>query len=357
MVDYYKSNSDALAEVTEQLKSQSQRLQDGEQQAFADDSETGFVYLRKKEIKRWLIYHDYELKVKRYMIPVRTNYNGAKILVDGNESATATGDESSIELGPFLPGEYVIEAVYEGDYTTLKKKRTVSLFPKRSYEDTVELMLEGDYVHVYSNNPKARIYIDGKDIGLIVEDGQRIGPIAIDGSNKMVLEAEYPWGTLKSEELPIDADRLEIKIDGLNDMVKEDIMNAAHDFLSSSIQSLQAMDASLLQRTHPDRLADQANYIEAMKANAQKYSGKLNRMTFDLNSFVLIPLEDGGYSAQVKAQIDYSEITYYEEDTPPDPIDGTLYTDYELVYENGQWIVSTWFQANDIGTENTKVYE
>ncbi|MCD9020565.1 zinc ribbon domain-containing protein [Cohnella silvisoli] len=354
---YLKSNPDALIQVTDQLKRQAKLLQSGDVEALGNADDVTFVYLHKKDKRRWLFYKDYELIVKRYMVPVQTNYEGAKILVDGKEVGAATGEESVIEVGPLLPGEYDMKAVYEGEYTTLENKQKVLLFPMESTPKTVRLELEGHYVNVYSNNNKARIFINGKDIGLVVADGQQIGPIVVDGSNKMYLEAEYPWGKMKSAEHPIDSDQMEVNMGGLNESAKEDIMASAHDFVTSWTQSLQEMDASKLKNASAEWTANISDYIGVMKANAQKYKGSINRMTFDLDSFVLIPLEDGGYSAQVNVQVDYSEITYYMEDKAPAPIDGTIYTSYELVYDGGRWLVSSWSSVNGIGTEHTKVYK
>lgn len=358
MIAYFKSHSEAAAQIAEELKRQSEQLRSGEREVFADEEDTAFIYLHKKNRKRWLLYDDYELKVKRYMIPVQSNFKGAKIVVDGKEMVVANGDETLIEVGPFLPGEYSVEAVYEGEYTTLADEEKVSLFPLSGYNDTVELILEGDYVNVNSNNKSAHIYINGEDIGLIVEDGQKIGPISVDGSSKMHLEAEFPWGTMVSDELPIDSNELKFIIEGLDDKVKDAIMSSTHEFMDTWTKSLQSMDPNTLLRAHPDRIEDLTNYIESMKVNGQRYMGTLNKMTFDLDSFILSALEDGGYSAQVKAQVDYSEITYYKLDNlNPVPIDGTMYTDYELEFDDGQWIVTNWFESNDNGMENTKVYK
>ena len=125
---------------------------------------SSFVNLHKKDGKRWLLYDDYELKLRQYMIPVLTNIEGAQITVDGIQVAVASDVESKVEVGPLLPGEYTIEAVYEGEYTTIKKAEKLSLFPMNEFEDTLELVLEGDYVKVSANTPAARILINGEDI-------------------------------------------------------------------------------------------------------------------------------------------------------------------------------------------------
>ncbi|TFE19703.1 zinc ribbon domain-containing protein [Cohnella luojiensis] len=358
IVKYLGSNKESLLTVMEQLKAEAKQLEAGDAETFANDADAAFLYLNMKNKKRWLIYNDYELKVKRYMIPVQTNFEGAKILVNGQEAATASGDGSSIEVGPFLPGEYEIKSVYEGEYTTLENKETVSLFPMASYEDSVKLVLEGDYVHVYSNYSNSRIFINGKDIGLAVEDGKEIGPIAIDGSNKMYVETEFPWGEIKSEEFAVDTDQLEFNVSELNDAMKEEIMSSAYDFVTSWMAAFQARDINALRHVHSDRVADFTEYFTDMVDSDEYYMGELHRITFDLDGFDVNQYSESEYTVSVKAQVDYSEIFYYSEyETDPVPVAGTNYTEYVLQYVDGQWLVSGWSPSYDVGTENTKVYE
>jgi uncharacterized membrane protein YvbJ len=357
MIAYFKANSDSLQDLKEQLKAQAVELKK-DALATSVSGEGSFIHLEKKDKKRWLIYDDYELKLQRYMVPVQTNYEGAKIYIDGKEAATADDSESSIEVGPLLPGEYEIKAEFQGEFTTLENKQKVSLFPMSAYDDVVELLLEGDSVTVYADDPSSRIFINGKDIGLTVQDGQEIGPIAVDGSNSMYVQAEFPWGTMKSETLPVDNDVLEFSVTGLDEATKDAVMKAAKDFVESWIESFAAMDASKLRHAQQDRAADLVEYIKEMQQNNQAYTGSLTQMVYDLDSFSLNPLSDGGYSVKVKAQVDYSEATYYLTDAAqPEPVAGTNHTTYELIYKDGDWVVSNWEQSSDNGATNTKVYQ
>ncbi|RKP50140.1 hypothetical protein D7Z26_20255 [Cohnella endophytica] len=358
IVQYLGSNRESFDRVKKQLASEAELLKNGDATSFENDNDAAFVYLRKKDKKRWLLYNDYELKVKRYMLPVRTNFEGAKIIVNGKESATASGDGSVIEIGPLLPGDYEIKSVYEGEYTTLESKSKVALFPLTGDYDGVDLQLQGDYVNVYANNGDARIVINGKDIGLNIGAGQQIGPIAIDGTNKMYVEADYPWGKMQSEELSIDSDRLEFDLTGLNDAVKDELMNSTHEFVASWMEAFQARDAGVLKHVHPDRVKDFADYFANMIDSEESYKGNLNKMTFDLDGFDVNSYKEGIYTVTVKVQVDYSEIFYYDSDQQePVPNPRTNYTQYELQYVDGQWLVSNWGTSYDVGTENTKVFE
>lgn len=358
IVKYLQSNKETLDQLIDQLKSESVLLKGRPTASVEQERDTAFLYLHKKEGKRWFLYDDYELKINRYSIPVHTNFAGTKILIDGKEAGMAKGENETLELGTFLPGQYEIKAVYEGKYTTLESASTVSLFPMANNEDhTVELMLEGDYVEVQSNNSYAHIYINGEDIELAVGDGQRIGPIAVDGSNRMFVEVEYPWGKARSEELAVDSKLLEFKVPGLDDSLKNDIMSAAFDFVSSWMQSFREQK-NVLRHVHPDRSGDMLEYLTDMERSKESYIGELNRATFDLDSFKLNQFDEHDYSITVKAKLDYREVFYFREyETDPVPVEGSNYTEYQLQYVDGQWLVSGWSNVEGMGMENTKVYE
>ena len=180
----------------------------------------------------------------------------------------------------------------------------------------------------------------------------------VDGSNLMQLEMDFPWGKVTSEELPIDSDELTFVVKGLNEEVNGDIMNAAHAFADSWMNALQTLDPNTLFHAHPDRIADLSTYIDIMTINGQRYIGSLEKMTFDLNSLALVPLDDGNYSAIIKAQVDANEITYHILDNlNPVPDKGSTTNEYELNYEDGQWIVVNWYETSGLSNGKTKVYE
>ncbi|TVY01286.1 zinc ribbon domain-containing protein [Cohnella terricola] len=358
IANYLKTDKEAMLALLIRLRGEAEQLRTDGSQSFENDKDAAFVYLHKKETKRWFIFDDYELKLKRYMVPVSANYEDTRIFVDGREAGTIRAQGDMIELGPFLPGEYSFKAVYEGEYTTLEKEFPIKLFPIGNDADRVELALEGDYVDVYADNSYAHIFINGKDIELAVGDGQHIGPIALDGSNKMQVEVEYPWGTAKSEELPIDGNVLEFNIPRLSDTVQKDVMDATYDFVNGWMQAFRDRDVRSLRHVHPDRTRDLAEIFADMRANDEFYVGDLHRVTFDLDSFGLNQYAETDYVVSVKVRVEYSEAFYYSafEETAV-PVEGVNDNEYRLQYQNGQWLVTGWSVANDVGMAHTKIYE
>ncbi len=345
--------------VFSRLKAEVEQLKEGSAQSFAEDGESAFVYVHKKERKRWLVYDDYELKLRSYKVPVNTNFGGAKIMLNGEEVGTAGVGGSTLQLGPLLPGEYAVKAVYAGKYTTLENEVKAKLFPIGGSADPIEVPLQGEYVDVFSNNGFARIFINGEDIGLTVGDGQRIGPIATDGTNTISVEADYPWGTSKSEERPIEGTRAEFELAALTDEAKEQIVDAAHAFVSSWYEAFRERDAGRLRHVHPDRKADLAGHFADMVAGDEHYVGQLRKAAFDRDSLRLYQLGASDYSVSVLARIDYEEAYYYGAfDFRPEPAAGEQTTNYRLRYENGVWIVFEWADAgSEALSGNLKIYD
>ncbi|MFC5531485.1 zinc ribbon domain-containing protein [Cohnella yongneupensis] len=355
MAAYLKDNEDVVQDLVEELRSEATDLKSGDVETFSTEDDAPFVYLEKKVKKKWLLYNDYELKVKRYMIPVSSNFEGAQIVVNGEQAAGVEADGSAVEVGPLLPGNYEVKVVYEGEYTTLENKQNVSLFPMAEYDDEVLLDLQGDYVYVYSDNASAEIYINGKDIGLKADGNQEIGPIAMDGSNTMYVQAEYPWGSVKSEEQPVSSEEMSFHIDPLTDDVKEAIMTSSNDFVKNWMQATQEKNPALATNLNDYMLERMNNNLSSLEYYSEVYIGELTRMTYDLDSFQLYANGNDSYTASVKVREETNEATAsMESDYELAPVTSDI--QYLLEYQNGSWIITDAYTIYDFSTTNTKEY-
>lgn len=353
---YFKNNEDIVEELANELRSEAEELAAGDVRSFREEEDAPFLYLEKKEKKKWLIFNEYELKLKRYMIPVRTNFEGASVEIDGKEVGEVSPDRLSLEAGPFLPGKYEVKVVYEGEYTTLESKRDYELFPMGAYDDGVELELQGDYVYVYADHADADIYVNGESIGLKADGSREIGPISLDGSNTMYVQAEYPWGTAKSEEQPVVSELLEFSIDPLTDEAKEAIMASASAFAKSWIEATQAQDATLATNLSQGMLERLYNNLSTYEFYGQLYFGEVTKLTYDLNSFQVYQNGDGTYSASVNVREELNEaVAYPESDYEWTPTTADM--QYLLDYEDGSWIVAEAYTIFDFNDSHTKVYE
>src|SRR5690625_2154129 len=128
--------------------------------------------------------------------------------MDGQEIAESDRDDYSEELRPFLPGWYEFEAINKPEYVTLKQ--TFDQKPSLKANDSLMVTLYVDIptVSFFSLNAgleEYKLFLNGKDTGEIMKkDDHRFGQLPIDGSITAYLEGDFPWGTMKSEEIDVE---------------------------------------------------------------------------------------------------------------------------------------------------------
>src|SRR5690625_5938531 len=79
-----------------------------------------------KEGKRLLIFNDYKFQVSPVHFKVRTNYKDTDIIVNGEKVATSDKEDYEAEVGPFMPGEYTLKAVYDTGFFNLDTEEKAS---------------------------------------------------------------------------------------------------------------------------------------------------------------------------------------------------------------------------------------
>lgn len=340
IIAYVKSH-DLLDDVAGDLKRQADG---GEGTSFAvlvkDGSQFGF-------------YQKYRIDVMTSTADVHTNYEGAKIFLDGKEVATADSDDFKTTVGPLVPGEYDLEARYAGEYTTLKAAHRLTATGSDPV-GTVDLTLEGQYVKVDSNFEGAAIFIDGTDTGAVTGQDDELGPVAVDGSNKVHLEKAFPWGAVKSEEVPIDEASMRIEIDPNTDAMKETVMKDVSDFLLSWMDAYRKLDASAVRNLSKDQKASLASSIDSYKSSGLVYQGEIRKLVFDTDSIQLAEAGEGVFETAVSLQNTYTQTYYSSGETPPEPQEITDTFTYRLQYVGGKWTVTDWYMGYDYVGEHTK---
>src|SRR5699024_556278 len=126
------------------------------------------------------------------------------ILIDDEKIATADTDDIAEELGPFLPGEYTFEAELKTGIMDLSTEEEREHFNPNE-PGQVDLFMEGEEITI--NAPyegmldEVKMFIDGEDTGHDVIEDNEFGPVTLDGSMTISFEAEFPWGTMQTEEI------------------------------------------------------------------------------------------------------------------------------------------------------------
>ncbi|NCU18152.1 zinc ribbon domain-containing protein [Pallidibacillus pasinlerensis] len=347
---YFEENEDELETVIKSLKRQA-------------DGRWDFVHMAMLEKDGKFLYFDkYKIVVPTGHINVYTNMEGVKILVDGEEVGVSDSDFYEETFGPFITGKHKVEAVLETEYLQLTTDEEVVIYDDGQY--FVDLYMEADTVYfslpyMYGTDVEVKLLINGTDVGVDLTEQDEFGPVLIDGSMTYAVEAEFPWGTVQTEEQPIDD--YFVEVDLIDKSTKQAIMNTVHNYQLEWIEAMTSDNVDAM--THADELLKdfaQMN-IDSYKSMDIAFSFQYLSTIVDLNSFYFYYDEyDRAWKVDVIARSNYLYNEYFIGEEPPSLIEYIQDFEYYLSYDEEQekWIVEyiyeTWY-FNDDNTEEIVV--
>lgn len=195
-----------------------------------------------------LLFKKYKIEVKPVEIHITVNYP-AEIYINDLDSGKAD-ENSQLNITKDIPGLYTIEGKTINEYGEVTADKEVSVF-----KDTdVSLNLEGNSLTINSPYSDGKVYINGEDINIKVSDVKEFSFFSSDEKNKLYFEYDFPWGTIKSEEISIGKyPEISPKINIVNDKLKEDVNGVIKSFYDSVINSLNKEDIQLIKEV-PENL-------------------------------------------------------------------------------------------------------
>jgi len=194
-----------------------------------------------------LLFNKYKLEVKPVEIHIGVNYP-SEIYINDLESGKAY-ENNKLSITKAIPGLYKIEGKAVNEYGEVKADKEVSIF-----KDTeVSLELEGNSLTINSPYSNGKVYINGEDIDKKVSDIKDFSFFSSDEKNKVSFDYDFPWGTIKSEEVSIGKyPEVAPKINIVNDKLKEDINSTIKSFYDSVLASLNKEDMNLIKEVPED---------------------------------------------------------------------------------------------------------
>lgn len=194
-----------------------------------------------------LLFNKYKLEVKPVEIHIGVNYP-SEIYINDLESGKAD-ENNKLSITKAVPGLYKIEGKAVNEYGEVKADKEVSIF-----KDTdVSLELEGNSLTINSPYSNGKVYINGEDIDKKVSDIKDFSFFSSDEKNKVSFDYDFPWGTIKSEEVSIGKyPEVAPKINIVNDKLKEDINSTIKSFYDSVLESLNKEDMNLIKEVPED---------------------------------------------------------------------------------------------------------
>jgi uncharacterized membrane protein YvbJ len=170
------------------------------------------------------------------------------------------------------------------------------------------------------------------------------------------VEAQLPWGSVKTDEMKIDDTEIDIDLSH-NKEFKKVLMNTVHTNTNEWIQAFTAGDTNKLKSVTAEYKQQITDDITEAKEYDTYFKGKFLGSTFDLDSFDLY-YEDGVWKSRFDVEEKYLSDFFYEDDSPQLE-ENSNYVSYELIYDedNKKWLVNSSSEIYDLYSENLEVIE
>ena len=192
---------------------------------------------------KFLFYDRYQLVVPTVYLSVNTNYENVEISVDGENVGTIEDLESEATFGPYLPGYHTVKGTLNTDFFEYEKEIEVYLDPFSTMTEE-ELYFEAEQVEFILPEKEAdytvRLFVNGTDVGVDLSEDPIFGPLMVDGSMTYYVEAEFPWGTVKTEEVPIDDKSLTVNL--VTDELVNILTEKAHKYNSEWAETMTTLE-------------------------------------------------------------------------------------------------------------------
>ncbi|ATH93232.1 zinc ribbon domain-containing protein [Bacillus glycinifermentans] len=327
-----------------------------------DQSGDGLVSIEKAG-KQFLIYDRYVLNVKPVYLTVKASEKGAGLYINNKKVMTTEKENFEKKFGPFVPGSYDVEAKLNSDIGELKKSKHINALDEDASADVsldaqkAKLVFDDGY-----DKLKGTLWINGQKVKINPFQGTSFGPVLTDGSMSASVEAEFPWGNLKSEKTPIDG--AEIKVNLASDQgFMNMIMNTVVQNTKETMKAFANGSVNGMTVAAPSFKSDLKEIVGGMKSSNTYYKGTYLSTAFDLDSFRLYH-EGGKWKADVSG-IEKHKSAYYDDYSAPDLAENENGYTYTLVYaeDEKKWLVEKSDSAlvyiknkKEIKDENPKQY-
>ncbi|ADL41981.1 hypothetical protein COB47_0668 [Caldicellulosiruptor obsidiansis OB47] len=284
-------------------------------------------FLLKLTGKGLIFFTKYKIAAKNYFLKVKCDTKDAKIFLNGKNIASVSDPSQEISIGPLIAGIYKIKAEYKGPYCTLEKideEKIYSTDFSNYNQYTAELYLYPRYVEVNSDFEDAEIILNGKPTGVLVKDASEFGPVSDE--SEFSAKIKLPWGEVRTTSVKLGSWSNSITIP--NTLSNDDTNNSTFEKVASVINDFEKSYRTAMIAQAPNKflhISDElkqifTSRIEDLKANNQKFTGKVTKTEFNLGTLKLFKNEDGKITLKITAKIYYKDAIYSQDETPPQDI-------------------------------------
>lgn len=339
-VDYLKENEDQVSEIVKDLRKQAFTLQDGDE----IEPDASHEVLLEQNGKVALLFKKYQLSIMPVHIRVATNYKDTVVKINGEKVAVSSEEEFAQTFGPYFPGVFELETNLHTDWIDLERKETASVMSGwQDYEAYMELdgtEVEIDTGYYDETGLKGELIVNSTPTGINPFETRMFGPVPTDGTVKLAIDMNLPWGGMRTVEVPVEGSLVQINIGDIQDTAFEDkLIDQIVEFNRKEVKAVASGDLSTLTLVTDNLIHYEQMKVEQAKQNPTTQRTTYLGSTFDLDRIIISQvagqwtaslLTTGTYKYEYKQDADWGE--GFEE---------TAFRYFEMIYDENkkQWLV------------------
>jgi uncharacterized membrane protein YvbJ len=288
--------------------------------------------------RKGIIGSKYYVEFKSIFISLAADYKDTDIYINERLVLSSKEDNSTTELGPYVPGVYHVKAHLENNFGKVTEEKDLI-----ALDTNTELSFQLNVIKltVNSNHSDALVYMNGENTDKQVKDFKDIGPIPIKDNITVFVEKEFPWGTVRSAEMEANTtSNIRLDINPATPELKSQLEETYRNFYDSVLEALTIENKELI--TYSSAEVQDEIYTKLKKDTIiLKNSYSVTDMDFE-QDVISIDSEADKYTASANITLSYKEQKTFWGILLPSYNEVTKKFKTTLTYEedNDSWIVS-----------------
>lgn len=284
-------------------------------------------------------------------------------------------EDDRVVYGPLVPGTYTATAVYEGEYGETTMEDIVTLQSDKGEHTWMGMEVPVSKVDFYVKNydrfDVSQAYIQLNDEKIPITDegkADEIGPFILDGSQKVQVVVEMPWGEVTSESFAIDDSDLSIYANLISEEQSDEMLTVLTEFGENYVKALSERDIKPLKGISKEAKKGVSATIDDMKnatvSTDYYYTGQLETVEINENS---IYIHENSEVPIIKIDTRYIfKEDFYEYTDQPDLYEQDYTWEIGLSFdkEDNEWLITSldslnmWasFEATNTREGSKKLY-
>lgn len=329
-----------------------------EQQIEGKSKDTSYpAFTLVEDEKLYFLIQTYKIQVSPVYFSVRANRDNTKIFINESEVGLVESAIYEQEFGPFIPGAYEVEAIWESELVTLKDVQQIDLL-STDEEKVVEFDLSGETINISANYQTAEIFINDESIQSTIAETASFGPIVTDGSMKIYVQQTFPWGVAKSEEQVVTSvEQLNFEVNPLTTTLQDSLFTIGNEYLQSVIQTYRTNDVTKLKHIDTNVQNFYSNLLTQLSVTEDTKIEKLKLVQYDLDTLDFYETGDAQYEVAVNVSFFYDATVKVEGAAPAkNPL--TEHQKITYAYDNAasSWIIKDVIITNASPLLNVKEF-